>query len=82
MKRTRHFPPLRKTSKQKTKGRQEIVAFLKRKWAKELDYKIKKVIRHTATIEFLYDLNMKGMMTQDDDTDPMAPIIGNLTKMV
>ena len=45
-------------------GREEIVAFLARKWAHELDYRLIKELRPSPTTELPCGLHMNGTMPQ------------------
>jgi uncharacterized protein len=59
-------------------GRVEIVQFLKRKWAKELDYRLIKELwafnENRIAVRFAYD----GMMTPETGSAPMAMRTGSL----
>ena len=53
-------------------GRKEIIAFLKRKWARELDYRL---------IELQYAFNMNITMIPITGSEHMEMKIGNLMSM-
>ena len=63
-------------------GRAEVIAFLKRKWAKELDYRLKKDSGALWMIGSPFVLNMSGMMMEVFGIVPMAMKTGSLLKMV
>jgi uncharacterized protein (TIGR02246 family) len=58
-------------------GREEIKAFLRRKWSKELDYRLKKTLGVSATIGSPSALNMSGATTPASGIAPMATSFGS-----
>lgn len=62
-------------------GREEIIAFLKRKWAKELDYRLKKDSGVLWIIASPFVLNTSGMMIVAFGIVPTVTKTGNLPKM-
>ena len=63
-------------------GRQEIVAFLTRKWAKELDYRLIKELWAFTAILSQCALPTSGTMTPETGFAPSAMKIGNSMTMV
>jgi hypothetical protein len=59
-------------------GRTEIVQFLKRKWAKELDYRLIKELWFTMKTEFLCVSRMSGTMTLEVGSAPTGTRTGSL----
>ena len=62
-------------------GREEIKQFLKRKWEKELDYKLKKNCGVFVKTEWQFVLNMNGAMPMGNGFAVTVMKIGSLTKM-
>ena len=65
-------------------GRKDIVEFLRRKWAKELNYKLMKELGVIQEIVFPFVLNMNGEMLtiQINGCVPMVMSIGNSMRTV
>src|SRR6476661_8537011 len=61
-------------------GREEIKAFLRRKWAKELDYRLRKNCGVLQTTGFLFASSMSGTMILATGIAPMVMNSGNLPK--
>ena len=61
-------------------GRDEILAFLKRKWSKELDYKLIKEVWAYAGTESLFASNMSGTMIPASSSGLMAMKLGILRR--
>ena len=60
-------------------GRAEVIAFLERKWAKELHYKLKKELWAYTDNRIAVRLNMNGKTTTNNGIEAMATKTGNLT---
>lgn len=63
-------------------GREEITAFLRRKWAKELDYRLKKSYGASLMIVLQCVLNTNGMTIRDSGIAPTVMKCGSLPTMV
>ena len=63
-------------------GREEILAFLKRKWAKELDYKLIKKSGPAQTTASLFAFSTNGTTAKVNGFVPMATRTGNLPRTV
>jgi nuclear transport factor 2 (NTF2) superfamily protein len=61
-------------------GRTEIAAFLARKWAKELDYRLIKELWPSPAIESRCAMRMNGMTTAGAGFAPMATRTGNMMR--
>ena len=62
-------------------GREEVKQFLKRKWEKELDYKLKKELWGFRETGWLSVLNTSGTTIPGNGLGVMATNSGNLMKM-
>jgi hypothetical protein len=63
-------------------GREAIIQFLRRKWAKELDYDSSRSYGLFVKIGSPSDLPTNGTMIMETGFDPTETRIGNLTKTV
>lgn len=62
------------------RGREEIKAFLRRKWEKELDYRLKKHFGDFVIIASPSALNTNGTMRAANGTGPMERSSGSSTR--
>jgi hypothetical protein len=62
-------------------GRSEIIAFLSRKWAKELDYRLIKKCGHSRETALPCASRTSGAMTRVTGVAPMAMKTGNSVMM-
>jgi uncharacterized protein len=61
-------------------GREAIIAFLRRKWSHELDYKLRKELWGFRGNRMAGSLGMSGTMTADSGSAAMATSCGNLQR--
>lgn len=61
-------------------GREAVKEFLKRKWVRELDYKLKKELWGFRENRMAVRLNMNGIMIPDNGTAAMEMNYGSLMK--